>query len=209
MNISQNGIAITKRFFEAIEKLRELKKIRGLKTFTSKHDINYWNICTVKNQPEKSVLKPEWLGWLVEDYNVSSSWLLTGEGTFISLPHTELYGVPVYRKTEQEKLADGIAPSEYKFYGEPIEGVIFEAPSSNMNAFPQGSLVLCKEKFIDDAYGILGLLYENKFSFQRRIKKSKPKEGMFYVTSKFGDLELEKSKITRVWEALRVVDIKL
>jgi len=209
MNISQNGIKITKRFFDAIEKLRELKRIRGLKTFTDKHGINYWNISTVRNQPDKSVLKPEWLGWLVEDYNVSPNWLLTGEGTFISLPHSELFGVPVYRVKEQEKLSSGVAPSDYLFYGEPMEGVIFEAPSSNMKEFPQGALILCKEKFIESAFGIIGILYDETFSFQRRIKKSKPKEGMFYVTSKFGDLELEKSRIKRVWEAQRVMDMRL
>lgn len=84
MNISENGIAITKRFFEAIEYLRSIKRIRGLQTFTREHDINYWNICTVRNQPDRSVLKPEWLGWLVEDYGVSALWLLTGKGEVLN-----------------------------------------------------------------------------------------------------------------------------
>jgi len=80
MNISNDGIAITKRFFEAIECLRKTKKIRGLQTFTRSHNMNYWNTCTVRNQPDKSVLKPEWLAWLVQDYSISALWLLTGEG---------------------------------------------------------------------------------------------------------------------------------
>lgn len=83
MKISESGIAITKRFFEAIEYLRSQKIIRGLKTFTDRHGINYWNLCTVRNQPDKSVLKPEWLEWLVEDYKVSANWLLTGTGNII------------------------------------------------------------------------------------------------------------------------------
>lgn len=83
MNISQDGIEITKRFFEAIQKLREKKVIRGLQTFTRAHDINYWNINTVKNQPDRSILKPEWLAWLVKDYGVSPRWLLTGDGEFL------------------------------------------------------------------------------------------------------------------------------
>ncbi|WP_106828153.1 hypothetical protein [Parabacteroides pacaensis] len=80
MKISPEGIAITKRFFEALDMLKAQKRIRGLLTFTKAHDINYWNINTVRNQPEVSVLKPEWLGYLIQDYNVSAEWLLTGEG---------------------------------------------------------------------------------------------------------------------------------
>ena len=82
MKISQEGVAITKRFFLAIDRLKEEKKIRGLQTFTREYDINYWNINTVKKQPERSVLKPEWLYYLVKNYNVSSEWLITGRGDF-------------------------------------------------------------------------------------------------------------------------------
>ena len=56
MNISKEGIAITKRFFEAIDMLKAQKRMRGLLTYTKAHDINYWNINTVRNQPEVSVL---------------------------------------------------------------------------------------------------------------------------------------------------------
>lgn len=80
MKISQEGIAITKRFFEALDMLKAQKRIRGLLTFTKVHDINYWNFNTVRNQPEASVLKPEWLAFLIQDYNVSAEWLLTGKG---------------------------------------------------------------------------------------------------------------------------------
>lgn len=80
MKISSEGIAVTRRFFEAIDMLKAQKRIRGLLTFTKAHDINYWNINTVRNQPEASVLKPEWLVYLIQDYNISAEWLLTGEG---------------------------------------------------------------------------------------------------------------------------------
>lgn len=80
MKISKEGIAITNRFFEAIEYLCSKKTIRGLQTFTRAHNMNYWNTCTVRNQPDKSVLKPEWLAWLVQDYSISAVWLLTGKG---------------------------------------------------------------------------------------------------------------------------------
>ena len=81
MNISQEGIDVTKRFFEAIEMLKAQKVIRGLQTFTNSYDINRWNMNTVKKQPEKSVLKPEWMVYIVRDFNISAEWLLLGKGS--------------------------------------------------------------------------------------------------------------------------------
>lgn len=80
MNISPEGVAVTKRFFEAINMLKEQKRIRGLQTFTNAHNINRWNVNTVKAEPETRVLKPEWMVFLVQDYNISAEWLLTGKG---------------------------------------------------------------------------------------------------------------------------------
>lgn len=79
MNISKEGIDITNRFFEAIDMLKAQKKIRGLQTFTRQYDINRWNIITVKQNPEKSVLKPEWIVYLVRDYGISADWVLLGK----------------------------------------------------------------------------------------------------------------------------------
>lgn len=79
MNISKEGIAVTNRFFEAINMLKAQKKIRGLQTFTRQYDINRWNMNTVKSNPSKSVLKPEWIVYLVRDYGVSSDWIITGK----------------------------------------------------------------------------------------------------------------------------------
>lgn len=39
MKISKEGIAITKRFFEAIDMLKAQKRIRGLKTFTDRKSV--------------------------------------------------------------------------------------------------------------------------------------------------------------------------
>jgi len=80
MKISEDGVNVTKRFFEAIEFLKRQRTIRGLGTFTRNHNINKWNLITVRKQPESSVLKPELLTWLVMDYGISAEWLLTGKG---------------------------------------------------------------------------------------------------------------------------------
>lgn len=81
MKINEQGVLITKRFFFAIELLIKQKKIRGVHTFTSKYNINYWNLMTVKKEPEKHILKPEWLSYLVTDYNISAYYLLSGCGS--------------------------------------------------------------------------------------------------------------------------------
>lgn len=84
MNISKEGIAITKRFFEAIDILKAQKKIRGLQTLTREYNINRWNLITVKKEPEIRVLKPEWIVYLVRDYGVSANWILLGTGSMFS-----------------------------------------------------------------------------------------------------------------------------
>lgn len=80
IKISPEGVAITKRFFLAIDTLQMQRKIRGMKTITDKYGINYWNFSTLRNEPEKRFLKPEWLSFLVRDYDVSAEWLLCGVG---------------------------------------------------------------------------------------------------------------------------------
>lgn len=84
MNISKEGVLVTKRFFEAIDMLKAQKKIRGLQTFTNRYEINRWNLLTVRTQPEVSVLKPEWIVYLVRDYGISADWILLGKGGMLS-----------------------------------------------------------------------------------------------------------------------------
>ena len=74
------GVAITKRFFLALETLQMQKKIRGLRTFTEKYQLNYWNFYTIRAEPEKRLLKTEYLTFLVRDFGVSAEWLVCGTG---------------------------------------------------------------------------------------------------------------------------------
>lgn len=90
LKITPEGIAITKRFFLAIDTLQVMRKIRGLKTFTDKYGINYWNMSTLRKEPERRFLKPEWLSHLVNDYGVNAKWLLIGVGNmFVNSPNNE------------------------------------------------------------------------------------------------------------------------
>lgn len=80
MNISPTGVDITKRFFFALDYLKETKEIRGSKTFTNLYDIDRRNFLFVKKNPNTSVLKPEWIHYLAKEYNISLEWLFFGIG---------------------------------------------------------------------------------------------------------------------------------
>ena len=73
---------IVKRFFEAIYRLKADRKIRGKQTFTNRYGINRWNMLTLEKEPERDIFQAAWLFYLVRDYGVSPTWLLTGKGDF-------------------------------------------------------------------------------------------------------------------------------
>lgn len=77
------------RFFEALQRLKTDRKIRGKQTFTRAHGINRWNMNTLEKDHSRDIFQPAWLTYLVEEYGVSAQWLLTGKGEF-------------YRKTKGE-----------------------------------------------------------------------------------------------------------
>jgi hypothetical protein len=81
IKISPEGVNITKRFFLALDTLQAQRRIRGLRTITERYGLNYWNMSTLRQEPEKRVLKSECLAFLVRDYNISAEWLLCGTGT--------------------------------------------------------------------------------------------------------------------------------
>ena len=96
MNTTSDGIAITNRFFQAIEMLRLGGYLRGLKTFTDKHNLNRWNMVTLRDAPASSYLQPEWIAWLSKDYNISLEWIMFGTGEFFN------FGIPPKTNTKNK-----------------------------------------------------------------------------------------------------------
>lgn len=81
---TEHSRIIVERFFEALQILKEKKIIRGKQTFTTRYGINRWNLLTLEKEPTRDIFQVAWLAYLVEDYNVSATWLLTGKGEFFN-----------------------------------------------------------------------------------------------------------------------------
>ncbi len=77
-----DSIIIVRRFYEALQRLKTDRRIRGKKTFTDRYGINRWNMNTCEKEPERDIFQPAWLTYLARDYGVSPRWLLLGEGDF-------------------------------------------------------------------------------------------------------------------------------
>lgn len=79
MQTEESQIVI-RRFFQALYALKDAGRIRGKKTFTDKYGINRWNFNTLEKDLSRDIFQTAWLTYLVRDYGVSASWLLTGRG---------------------------------------------------------------------------------------------------------------------------------
>lgn len=75
---------IVSRFFQALYYLKAQHIIRGKQTFTTKFEINRWNMNTLEKDMTRDIFQPAWLTYLVEEYNISAEWLLTGRGDIMS-----------------------------------------------------------------------------------------------------------------------------
>lgn len=80
---TEDSQKIVKRFFEALQYLKAEKIIRGKQTFTTRFEINRWNLNSLEKDPSRDIFQPAWLTYLVNEYGVSATWLLTGRGEIL------------------------------------------------------------------------------------------------------------------------------
>ena len=80
LNIPDRALDISDRFFEALDVLKDQRRIKGLQTFTKEFGLNYGNMNTLKHNRDKRTFRVEYLAYLAEKYGVSCEWLLLGTG---------------------------------------------------------------------------------------------------------------------------------
>lgn len=76
--------AIVRRFFLALDTLKDMRVIHGVINFTDAHGINRRNFYQLRKSPERNIFQACWLAYLVKDYGISAHWLLTGSGNMFS-----------------------------------------------------------------------------------------------------------------------------
>jgi hypothetical protein len=76
----QEHLEIVSRFFEAIDWLKETRRILGLQTFARSCGVDRRSLRRLRAEPEKYSLKVGWVVHLVREYGINADWLLTGEG---------------------------------------------------------------------------------------------------------------------------------
>ena len=82
--IPQISIDICNRFFEAVEELRQQKRIRGTGTLAREWGTSVFSMKWSKNHPDEKRIKVEYIYYLARDYHVSLDWLFFGRGAMFN-----------------------------------------------------------------------------------------------------------------------------
>ena len=83
---NEDSQQILRRFFEALYFLKKKRIIKGISTFLNQYNIDHRNFYRLKREPARDSFQTAWLMYLVNDYNVSPKWLLTGKGDILNEP---------------------------------------------------------------------------------------------------------------------------
>lgn len=71
---------IMQRFYDALDAIIAMKKIRGVNTYCRLNDIDRRNFLAQKKDLDRGWFQVSWLQPMVREYGVSARWLLTGFG---------------------------------------------------------------------------------------------------------------------------------
>lgn len=102
---SEDSQKIVSRFFEALHTLIASKAIRGKQTFTREYGINRWNLNTLESDHSRDIFQPCWLTYLVRDFGISATWLLTGTGGMFATAPTKKGALSLKTKSASKETA--------------------------------------------------------------------------------------------------------
>ena len=74
---------VSTRFFFALEQLTAAGRIAGVKEFAKRYGLNARSMYFQRKEPDRRIITPAWLVYLVRDYGVSPEYLLTGDGPIL------------------------------------------------------------------------------------------------------------------------------
>ncbi|MDP3452886.1 MAG: hypothetical protein Q8R90_08015 [Bacteroidales bacterium] len=80
---SEESTRIIERFYEAVDKIIELGKIKGKSTYCEYYGINRRNFYSQRKTPTRGWFQVSWMVPLVRYYGINPRWLLTGFGPMI------------------------------------------------------------------------------------------------------------------------------
>lgn len=81
------AVAINKRFFQALDYLVSVRRVRGYQTIISLWGIDRRNLAKLKAEPDRRTLKPEYIYYLERDFGISSRWVVMGHGRMLLNTH--------------------------------------------------------------------------------------------------------------------------
>ena len=84
MPISNDGVMINNRFFLVTDVLKDMGRMEGgLRAFCERHQINRSMLSQTRANADKTVLKPDIIKWLCEDYGANIEFIMFGKGKML------------------------------------------------------------------------------------------------------------------------------
>lgn len=83
---TENSQKVIARFFQALDRLKALRIIRGKYAFARAHNVDFRNFYKLEKDYSRDLFQVEWLSSLASTYKVNPLWLLCGQEPFFQPP---------------------------------------------------------------------------------------------------------------------------
>lgn len=78
------SIKIIDRFYEAINLLIQQGALKSKRSFALSHDIEYTSFSRCETEQASDRFQLVWISYLVAEYPISLSWIMTGKGGMLT-----------------------------------------------------------------------------------------------------------------------------